>query len=159
MDKSAFKRLLLETIQNVDNRFHPFVWIHGEPEVGRDTSIGGFSEVNARNSRVRIGANCDIASFVAINCLDSHRRCIGLGERLEYGDVWIGDHVFVGSHSVILGGAIIGSHSVIAAGTVVRRERIPPFSLVVGNPATVKAGYYRKEWESVHGPYAGRDPV
>ena len=157
MDKVRFKTLFLETVENIDNRFHPLVWIHGAPQIGPETYIGGFSEVNASGASVHIGSNCDIASFVAINCLDSHRRCIGLETTKEHSDIRIGNHVFVGSHSVILGGASIGSHSVIAAGTVVRSGKIPPFSLVVGNPAVVRPGFYRAEWEALHGAYAGHE--
>src|ERR1700727_1212164 len=81
------------------NPFHPLVWINGEPEIGKDVQIGGLSEVNAKGARLRIGDNCDIASFVAINCADSHRRCIGLSSEVERRDIWIEDHVFIGSHS------------------------------------------------------------
>ena len=129
------------------NRFHPFVWIVGEPEIGEGVYIGGFSEVNAREAKVVIGAFSDIASFVSINCADSHKRCIGLGAAVERLDIVIGDHVFIGSHSVIKGGARIGHHSVIAAGTIVGPVEVPPYSLVVGNPMVVKAGYYRNRLE------------
>jgi acetyltransferase-like isoleucine patch superfamily enzyme len=125
------------------NRFHPLVWIIGEPVIGENVHIGGFSEVNARNARVVIGDNCDIASFVAINCADSHKRCIGLATEIERRDITLEHNVFVGSHSVIRGGAHIGHHSVVAAGTIVGPGTIPPYSLVVGNPMVVKAGYYR----------------
>jgi perosamine synthetase len=57
-------------------------------------------------------------------------------------DIVLEDHVFVGSHCVIKGGAHIGHHSVVAAGTIVEGRPIPPYSLVVGNPMVVKPGYY-----------------
>ncbi|MNT56419.1 putative acetyltransferase [compost metagenome] len=94
-----------------------------------------------------IGKHCDIASFVSINCADSHKRCVGLMDGVERADIHLEDHVFVGSHSVIGGGAYIGHHSVVGAGTVVRAGVIPPYSLVVGNPMVVKAGYYQKRLE------------
>ena len=142
MNAEEFETLFLQTIHNRNNRFHPLVWINGEPEIGSGTCIGGFSEVYAKNAIVSIGCDCDIASFVAINVADSHMRCIGLSEKNNCADIVIGDCVFIGSHSVILGGATIGHHSVIAAGTVVRGGVIPPYSLVVGNPMVVKPGYY-----------------
>jgi acetyltransferase-like isoleucine patch superfamily enzyme len=142
IDPTEFKRRLSELTGMQENRFHPFVWIVGEPIIGEDVYIGGFSEVNARDARVVIGRGCDIASFVAINCADSHRRCIGLSDEVDRRDITIGDHVFIGSHSVIKGGANIGHHSVIAAGTIVGSGEIPPYSLVVGNPMVVKPGYY-----------------
>lgn len=128
-----------------ENPYHPLVWILGEPEIGEGVYIGGMSEVNARGARVVIGARCDIASFVSINCADSHRRCIGLSDTVDRRDITIEDHVFIGSHSVVRGGAHIGHHSVVAAGTVVPPGRIPPYSLVAGNPAVVKPGHYLAE--------------
>lgn len=125
-----------------ENRFHPLVWIGGAPEIAENVFIGGFSEVNAKGARVRIGKGCDIASFVSINCADSHRKCIGLSDEIERADIELGDHVFVGSHSFIKGGARIGHHSVIAAGTIVGAIEIPPYSLVFGNPAQIRPGYY-----------------
>jgi acetyltransferase-like isoleucine patch superfamily enzyme len=125
------------------NPYHPLVWIHGDPEFGAGVFIGGYSVVNAFGSSVHIGDYCDIASFVNINVADSHRRCIGLMNDIERKPIVLEDHVFVGSHSFIKGGAHIGHHSVVAAGTIVEGIRIPPYSLVVGNPMVVKPGYYR----------------
>jgi len=138
-----FKRLLAHATGMPENRFHPFVWITGDPEIGEGVYIGGFSEVNARGARVSIGAHCDIASFVSINCADSHKHCIGLTKEIERQDIVIEDHVFIGSHSFVKGGAHIGHHSVVAAGTIVGPGRIPPYSLIAGNPMQVKPGYYR----------------
>lgn len=149
MEDSKFRELFLRTIHNKDNPFHPLVWINGEPEIGRGTYIGGFSEVNAKGAKVTIGCDCDIASFVAINVADSHRRCIGLQDNNDYQDIIVGDRVFIGSHCVILGGASIGNNSVIAAGSIVRSGKIPPFSLVLGDQ--VKPGYYKAEYEAKHG--------
>jgi acetyltransferase-like isoleucine patch superfamily enzyme len=133
------------------NRFHPLVWIVGEPEFGDDVYIGGLSEVNAKGASVRIGSHCDIASFVTINCADSHKKCIGVATEVERKDILIEEHVFIGSHSVIKGGARIGHHSVVAAGSIVGDLDVPPYSLVAGNPAVVKPGYY------LHIIYGGHD--
>jgi acetyltransferase-like isoleucine patch superfamily enzyme len=138
-----FKQLLARATGMPENRFHPFVWITGDPEIGEGVYIGGFSEVNAKGARVRIGAHCDIASFVSINCADSHKLCIGLATEVERQDIVIEDHVFIGSHSFVKGGAHIGHHSVVGAGTIVGRGVIPPYSLVAGNPMRVRPGYYR----------------
>ena len=153
MQAQEFKQLLRETIHNQDNPFHPLVWISGSPEIGAGCYIGLFSEVNAKGAQVVIGESCDIGSFVAINVADSHRRCIGLADGNVYRDIHIGDHVFIGTHCAILGGAVIGHHSVIAAGSIVRAVTIPPFSLVVGD--SVKPEYYRAQYEQRH-PVAPR---
>jgi acetyltransferase-like isoleucine patch superfamily enzyme len=138
-----FRRLLARATGIPENRFHPFVWIVGDPDIGEGVYIGGFSEVNARGARVSIGAHCDIASFVSINCADSHKHCIGIAKEIERQDIVIEDHVFIGSHAFVKGGAHIGHHSVVAAGTIVGPGAIPPYSLIVGNPMQVRPGYYR----------------
>lgn len=142
MDKERFAELLAELLEFKRNPFHPLVWILGDPEIGENVYIGGFSEVNATGAKVTIGEGCDIASFTAINCADSHRQTLGLADEPDRRDITLEPYVFVGSHCVIKGGAHIGHHSVVAAGTVVDPGRIPPYSLVIGNPMTVKPGYY-----------------
>lgn len=149
MTEKSFRQQFLELIDNKENDYHPLVWINGDPKIGRGTYIGAFSEINAKGAQITIGAGCDIASFVAINVADSHRRAIGLQDEIARRDIWIGERVFVGTHSAILGGARIGDRSVIAAGTVVRECEVPPFSLVVGNPGVIKPGYFAAEFARI----------
>ncbi len=144
MNVEEFRRLLADAIDFRENRFHPLVWILGDPEIGEGVYIGGMSEINATGARLVIGDHCDIAGFVSINVADSHRRCIGLSDEIDRRDIVLEDHVFVGTGSIIKPGARIGHHSVVAAATVVEGVEIEPYSLVIGNPMTVKAGYYRE---------------
>jgi acetyltransferase-like isoleucine patch superfamily enzyme len=142
MDTNEFQDMFTAMTKFRKNRFHPLVWINGNPEIGDNVYIGGMSEVNANGARVVIKNNCDIASFVAINCADSHRKCVGLSDEIERKDIIIEENVFIGSHSVVKGGAHIGHHCVVAAGTIVEAVTIPPYSLIIGNPMKVKEGYY-----------------
>ena len=141
-NKKILQEWFSELTNFKSNRFHPLVWIVGDPEIGKDVYIGGFSEVNARGANVIIGDNCDIASFVSINSADSHRKCIGLSNNVDRKEILIEHNVFIGSHSVIKAGAHIGHHSVIAAGSIVGDIKAPSYSLIVGNPAIIKPGYY-----------------
>lgn len=106
------------------------MWINGTPQIGQNTYIGGFSEVYAKGAKVSIGSNCDIASFVVINCADSHLKTIGKASEIEKLPIKIGDNVFIGTHSAILGGTRIGHHSVIGAGVILKKAQIKPYSLV-----------------------------
>ena len=127
------------------NKYHPLVWIVGKPIIGKNVIIGGLTEIQAKNASVSIGDNCDIASFVSINCADSHKKCVGLSKKISRGKIILENNVFVGSHTVISGKISIGHHSVIAAGTIlVGTHKIPPYSLAVGNPAKIKKGYFKK---------------
>ncbi len=57
--------------------------------------------------------------------------------------VVIEDDVWIGAHAILLSGAKIGKGSVIAAGSVVSTE-IPPYSIVIGNPARVARSRLKK---------------
>ena len=140
-----FKKIIAKLIGVPPNPFHPLAFINGKPEIGKNVCIGFFSEVNAKNAKVKIGDNCDIASFVAINAADSHKRTLELMPEIERGDITLENNVFVGSHCFIGGGVHIGHHSVVAAGTIIAKPcKIPPYSLVIGNPPVIKSGYFSK---------------
>ncbi|NQU57181.1 MAG: acyltransferase [Rhodospirillales bacterium] len=143
MTDSTFRTQFFDLMTFPDNPYHPLVWINGNPKIGEGTYIGGFTDINANGARLTIGNHCDIASFVAVNVADTHLQAIGLADAPQCRDIDIADHVFIGSHSVIMGGTRIGERSVIGAGTIVNGLDIPPYSLAVGNPAVVKPGYYR----------------
>jgi len=144
MNKKIFEDLFFKLIDNKKNKYHPLVWINGKPKIGKNTYIGGFSEINSKGSKISIGSHCDIASFVSINVADSHKKCIGIEKHITKKPIILGDKVFVGSHSVILGGVTIANNSVVGAGTILQNIKIPPYSLVVGNPPVIKKNYYKK---------------
>ncbi len=138
--------LLIKILDLRKNKFHPLVFISGKPKIGQNVFIGFLSEVNAKNAEISIGDDCDISSFVAINAADSHKKCLGLSDDIERGKIILENNVFVGSHSFIGSNVHIGHNSVVAAGTIVRNSGyIPPFSLIIGNPAKIKEGYYLKK--------------
>ena len=141
--RDAFRDVLIRALDLRKNPFHPLAFINGDPEIGENTSIGFYSEINAKGGLLRIGRCCDIASFVSINVADSHKKAIGLSNEIERFQIVLDDNVFVGSHSFIGGNTKIGANSVIAAGTVlIHGGEIPPYSLIWGNPANIRPGYY-----------------
>jgi len=146
IDKSDFLKALISILDLRENSFHPLVFINGNPIIGKDVYIGLFSEINAKNSLVEIGDYCDIASFVSINTADSHKYSIGLCNEIDRKPIILENNVFVGSHCFIGGGCRIGHHSVVGAGTIlINSGEIPPYSLIKGNPAIIKPGYYKNK--------------
>lgn len=140
------KKQVIKALELSSNRFHPLVFILGDPKIGEGTYIGLYSEVNGNKAKLEIGKNCDIASFVSINCADSHKKTIGKSDTISRKDIIIGDNVFIGSHSFIGGYTVIGNNSVVAAGTIlVNAGEIPPYSLIAGNPAVIKERYYQDD--------------
>lgn len=65
------------------------------------------------------------------------------------GPVIIENDVHIGMFCLILPGSVIGHHSVIAAHSVVA-SKIPPYSLVAGNPAQVLLTFGRKKKSSIN---------
>jgi carbonic anhydrase/acetyltransferase-like protein (isoleucine patch superfamily) len=61
--------------------------------------------------------------------------------------VRIGDGAFIGIGSVILMGVTVGEHAFVAANAVVLDD-VPPFTLVVGNPARPA-----RRWDEEHGEW------
>lgn len=121
------------------NKYNPLAWITGEPEIGEGCWIGAFTLIDGLGG-LKIGKGCDISSGAQILSHSSVKRC--LTERVHAGvdkrPTEIGDHVFIGTHAVILMGAKIGHHSVVAAGSVVLEgAEIPPYSLVAGVPGRI----------------------
>lgn len=149
--KKEFLSLLIDIFNLCENPFHPLVFINGNPKIGENVYIGLFSEINAKEAEVNIGDNCDIASFVSINVADSHKLCIGLDTEIKRKPVIIEHNVFIGSHSFIGGGTHVGHHSVIAAGTIIiNAGYIPPYSLIIGNPAKIKKSCYKRADEETN---------
>ena len=105
--------------------------------VGEGTWIGYYCLLDAQLAPLVIGKWCDISSGVHIYTHSTHLRCTQKGEKVV-GQVTLGDHVFVGANSVVLPDTKIGHHSMVGALSVVRGV-FPPFSLIVGAPAKLKA--------------------
>ena len=69
------------------------------------------------------------------NCII--RQGVTIGGRSGYTQLpRLEDSVDVGAHAQILGPIVLGHHSTIGAGAVVVKD-VPPYAVVVGNPAHV----------------------
>lgn len=62
----------------------------------------------------------------------------------------IEDEAWIGANAVIVAGVRIGKHSIVAAGSIVTKD-VPPYSIVVGNPAKLIKQYNTetKNWERI----------
>ncbi len=122
------------------NPYNPHAWILGNPVIGEGTWIGAFTLIDAKHASVTIGKGCNIATGAQVISHSTVRRCVSerAYDKIDTGDVTIGDYCFIGSNAVILMGSTIGHHSVIGAGCVVPEgTTIPPYSLVMGVPGKV----------------------
>jgi acetyltransferase-like isoleucine patch superfamily enzyme len=106
----------------------------GSIEVGAHTFINYGSSL-AAHSQIKIGAFCLLGHYALI--MDNNQYDLLKHNELPPSKpIIIEDHVWIGSHVVILQGVRIGSHAAVGAGSIVTRN-IPPRCLAAGNPARV----------------------
>lgn len=107
--------------------------------VGNNTHLGYNLHISV-GSDITIGEDVMIAGGVSIFSYDGHsvnpaeRHNIAPKETSK--PIIIGNNVWIGTRSIILKGVVIGENSVIGANAVVTKK-IPPNSLVIGNPARI----------------------
>lgn len=105
-------------------------------EIGENTFIGHGTIIMGGESKILIGRNCDISSWVTI--ISGTHDLDTTGERMAGDsrslDITIEDGVWIGVRTVILGGVTIGKMSMIAAGSVVNKN-VPAYTMVGGVPA------------------------
>lgn len=82
-------------------------------------------------NRVSIGPGC-------IFVLSSHANASRIKATMKAAsdEITIQDDTWIGAGSIILPGITIGECSVVGAGSVVTKD-VPPYTVVVGNPAKV----------------------
>jgi acetyltransferase-like isoleucine patch superfamily enzyme len=120
------------------------------------SKVGAFVEIQ---KGATIGKNCKISSHTFVcegvhiqdNCFIGHgvmftndlfpRATNADGSSQTEADwklveTFIEQGVSIGSNATIICGVTIGEHALIGAGAVVTRD-VPPYSIVVGNPAKV----------------------
>jgi acetyltransferase-like isoleucine patch superfamily enzyme len=110
--------------------------------VGKKTliSFGAWIDTQPR-ANVIIGNRCVISNGSKILAHDWAKAKMGLVGKIDhYTTTIIEDFVFIGMNSIILSGIRIGEGAIVGAGAVVTRD-VPPYSLVVGNPARVVRSY------------------
>ncbi len=107
--------------------------------VGNNTHLGYALNITV-GCDVTIGSNVLIAGGVSIFSYDGHSanpmERHAAAPRKTSKPVVIEDNVWIGMNSTIMKGVTIGRNSVVAPGSVVT-QKIPPDSLVIGNPARV----------------------
>lgn len=104
-----------------------FIEIYGKCDIGPGLYLGHVNCITI-NAKARIGKNCNIHKGVTIG--QENRGT-------KKGVPTIGDCVWIGVNSTIVGGIIIGNDVLIAPNTYVNCD-VPSHSIVFGNPCIIK---------------------
>ena len=116
--------------------------VYGSPEnlleIGSGSYIGMNSILNGYSAKLRIGSNVSIAQNVNV-LVDSGPNAsptLQLVFPIEKKSVTIGDHVWIGSGSIIMPGVTLGDFCVVAANSYVN-ESFESFTIIGGSPAKI----------------------
>jgi len=137
------KRAVIESFATINNGV-------GDVIIGEKTIIGIGSVVIGP---VTIGSNVMLAQNIVISGLNHGYEDINVSpayQKVSAKPINIADDVWIGANSVITAGVNLGKHSIVGAGSVVTKD-VPPFSVVVGNPARVIKKYNEATfcWERI----------
>jgi acetyltransferase-like isoleucine patch superfamily enzyme len=110
------------------------VWPEGELILGHGVVVNDGVRFDCTCS-IRVGERGMIGYGVVIS--DSHFHGLYDREMRPTGKpVVLEDDVWIAANAMLFSGVTVGQGSVVAGGAVVRRD-VPPFTVVVGNPARV----------------------
>lgn len=114
------------------------LWLEGnfcKLTISKNTSIEeAHIAVTEDDSEIFIGEDCMFAKGIEIRNGDSHAIFNFQNERINHAkNIFIGNHVWLGSRSIVLKGAYIGNGSIIGASAVITKA-FGENELVAGNP-------------------------
>jgi len=126
--------------------------IIGDVEIGADSSVWFGSVLRGDVGAIRIGARTNIQdlsmlhmSFGISNTVIGDEVTVGHNV-IIHGGV-IGDGALIGMGAILLDNCEIGAEALIAAGTLITiGTKIPPRTLVVGQPGKVVRELREDEW-------------
>jgi carbonic anhydrase/acetyltransferase-like protein (isoleucine patch superfamily) len=116
----------------------------GDVVIGAESSVWMNVVIRGDVHRIRIGRRTNIQDLTMVHVMrETHPTIIGdevtIGHSAVVHGTTIEDRVLIGMAAVLLNGVHVGHDSIVAAGTLLTEgTRVPPRSLVIGRPGTVK---------------------
>ena len=106
-------------------------------EIGENTTIeSAHLAITEPNKKITIGNDCMFSSHIEFRTGDSHSILDTVtNERINYAqNIEVGNHVWIGAHTIILKGVNIGNNSIIGTKSIVTKD-IPSNVIAAGVPA------------------------
>ena len=116
----------------------------GDVEIGEESSVWMNAVVRGDVNSIRVGRRSNIQDATIVHVMTgTHPTIIGNSVTIGHGALvhgcTIDDQVLIGMGAIVLNGAHVGTQSIVAAGTLITEGmKVPPRSLVMGNPGKVK---------------------
>lgn len=121
---------------------HPQAAVTGNVIIGKDVYIGPGAAIRGDWGGIVIEDGCNVQENCTIHMFPGVTVYLREGAHIGHGAIihgaTIGRNCMVGMNSVVMDNAEIGEGSILGALCFVKaNEKIPPRSLVVGNPARI----------------------
>lgn len=121
---------------------HPQAAVTGNVIIGKDVYIGPGAAIRGDWGKIiiedgcNVQENCTIHMFPGVTVLLKQAAHIGHGAIIH--GATIGKNCLVGMNAVIMDEVELGDESIVGALTFIKQgEKIPPRSLIAGNPAKI----------------------
>jgi UDP-2-acetamido-3-amino-2,3-dideoxy-glucuronate N-acetyltransferase len=161
----------------MDIYIHPTAEVHPSSRIGRGTKIWNYAQVRENavigercilgkdtyiDKQVHIGSGVKIQNGVSVYqgvrveddvflgpymCFTNDKVPRAFNENWTVTPTIVRKGASIGANATIVCGIEIGEYAMVAAGAVVTKD-VPPYGLVMGNPAVLK-GYVDKEGNRV----------
>lgn len=118
-----------------DLKFPQNIYLYEHARIGRRSTI-----MTMGDSKFIMKRECEAAEGLVV-VTSNHKQevgtfCVTGNDDNMYRDIIVEEDVWMGINVTLLSGAHIGRGAIIGAGAVVRKE-VPPYAVVVGNPARI----------------------
>ena len=141
-----------ETIPRIDPTayIHPEAVIIGNVEIGPEASVWPNAVIRGDDSLISIGARSSVQDNAVLHCTAELPTIVGedvtLGHLCHLEGCVIEDQALIGVGAVVINEVVVGYGSIVGANAMVRNGTIiPPYSMALGVPATVREGVVPQE--------------
>jgi len=121
---------------------HPQSAVTGKVIIGKNCYIGPGAAIRGDWGQIIIENGCNVQENCTIHMFPGLTVLLKEGAHIGHGAIihgaLIGRNCLIGMNSVVMDNAELGDESIVGALSLIKEgEKIPPRSLVVGNPARI----------------------
>ena len=136
---------------DIEPRIDPTAYVHpkavviGNVEIGPESSVWPHAVIRGDDNLISIGARSSVQDNAVLHCTDEFCTIVGddvtLGHLCHLEGCTIEEQGLVGVGAVVLHGAVVGRGAIVGANAVVRNGQVvPPLSMALGVPASIRVG-------------------